>query len=302
MVKEILVPLDGSELAESVLPYVETVAAKTGAELILLTAVHGHEIGISGYPGETDIRDRSDEVRSYLESRCDELRRRGLPVRSEIHYGPEADAILNAAADHVVDLIAMSTHGRSGIGRWIMGSVADRVLHNTHRPLLLVRARESAGEAVELPAVNKILVPLDGSPMAGAVLPYVRDFAKHLGASVVLFQALATTETYVPAEMGHYRLGDLLNKMEEGAHRYLARIAGEMASDGVAARGVVTFGPAVNEIADAAKREGADLIAMATHGRSGVGRWIIGSIADAVVRRTSLPCLVIRPNQAEGDA
>jgi len=292
MIKRILVPLDGSELAEGVLPYVQQIATKTGAETILLTCIYQID-SWNGYLAQVDTRKETALVQTYLEGKREELQAKGLKVTMEIAYGPPAEAVLSYAADEEIDLIAMSTHGRSGISRWVFGSVADKVLHGTSRPLLLVRADGAPQEGAKLPSISKILVPLDGSELSLAVLPFVEDLARALGASLVLFHVVPSLAVYPEVATRDF-LGELLGS----AHQLLGRVASEVQQRGLRAEYVVTVGFAVDGILRAARDVGADLIALSTHGRSGLGRWVMGSVADAVVRRTHLPSLVVRPSEA----
>lgn len=290
MIRTVLVPLDGSEPSESVLPYAEQIAGRTGSEVVLLTAVY-----LASAWGSWP---KAASAQAYLESKRDQLKSRGLRARTVMAYQPAAEAILNSAADEDADLIAMSTHRRSGMTHWISWSVADKVLHATHRPLLLVRATEPEGRQ-EAPAIRKILAPLDGSPHAESVLPFVVGLAKALDASLELFHAVPTVELHPCVEVARLPTPELLNRLEAQTNELLARVVKDVQKEGVKARGIFTIGLAVNEIVNAAEREGEGLIAMATHGRSGTGRWMIGSVADAVIRRTDLPCLVVRPQEVQ---
>lgn len=293
MIRTVLVPLDGSERAESVLPYAEQIAGRTGAELVLLTAVYLPSAW-GGWPVREDLGKDTIAAQTYLESKQDQLKSRGMNVKTVMAYQPEAESILNAAADEDADLIAMSTHGRSGISRWILGSVADKVLHATHRPLLLVRTRE-ADERAPAP-IDRIVVPLDGSELSLSVLPYVEEVAEALGASLILVHAVQPLDIYPGTQMTSTRVGAILDEQLAQGQLLLTRVAQEIEARGkVKVRSVVNIGFAVDEIVRIAQEVNAGLIGMATHGRSGTGRWIMGSVANAVVRRTNLPCLVLRP-------
>ena len=296
MIRTILVPLDGSARAESVLPYAEQIAGRAGSELVLLTAVYMASAW-GGWPIGEGLGKETAAAQAYLESKRDQLRSRGLKVKTVTAYQPEADSILNAAADEDADLIAMSTHGRSGISRWILGSVADKVLHATHRPLLLARAREAEERA---PArIDRIAVPLDGSELSVSVLPYVEEVAEALGASLVLVHAVQPLDIYPGTEMTPTRVGAILDDHLAEGRSFVDRVAWEIEARGkVKVRKVVNIAFPVDEIVRTAQGVDAGLIAMATHGRSGIGRWMMGSVADGVVRRTNLPCLVIRPKEA----
>lgn len=151
-IKRILLPLDGSEPGEASLPYVEELAIITKAEVILLQVVTSHyDIGLAeGYTShlgrisEEYLTHASAAARDYLNSVKEKLTKMGITARSEVEVGSPAERIVGYAKENNVDLIAMSTHGRSGIGRWLLGSVADKVIHAADRPVLLVRASAEA--------------------------------------------------------------------------------------------------------------------------------------------------------------
>ncbi len=295
MIKSILLPLDGSRLAESVLPYASELATKTGAELTLFTSIHQVDAW-TGYLAQVDTGQQSELAAVYLKEKAEELRARGLKVRTEIVYGAPAETILNYAADQDVDLIAMSTHGRSGITRWAFGSVADKVLHSTHRPLLLIRGAEQGEQSG---VISKILVPLDGSKVSLAVLPFVEELAQTLGASLVLFHALPLLSALPGAETAPLYVGNMYETLQAQAEQLLGRVEKEVKQRGIEVSRLVAVGSEVTHIVQAAQDTGADLIALSTHGRSGLDRWVMGSVAEGVVRRSALPCLVIRPPEAE---
>ena len=287
MIERILVPLDGSELAEVVLPYVEYVAGRTGAGVRLFTAVASEA--------------ERQEATSYLVAKRDRLREAAVEATLSVTPDGEAEAILAAADAWQADLIAMSTHGRSGVMRWVFGSVADKIIHAQEvPPLLVVRARPEK----ERPAavnIERILVPLDGSQLSLSILPQVEELAKALGASLVLFSGVIPLDIYPGTEMAPARVGGILDELMSQAQSFLASLEKEVQGRGVKARSVVTIGFPVDEITRVAEEVGAGLIAVATHGRSGVNRWIMGSVADGVVRRSHLPCLMIRPEGVGGE-
>jgi nucleotide-binding universal stress UspA family protein len=233
-------------------------------------------------------------VQTYLESKSRELHAKGITAKTDIASGPAAEAILARVADENEDLVAMSSHGRSGITRWVFGSVAHKVLHGTYCPILLVRPTSAAAKATNIPAIDKILVPLDGSEHSLAVLPFIEDLAKALDASLVLLNVVPPITAYVGAEF-MVPTGDFLSEQLAWAGQFLARIVKEVQGRGLKASQVVVVGLGVSEIVQAAHDAEADLIALSTHGRSGLAGWVMGSVADGVVRRTTLPCLVVRP-------
>ena len=287
MIRTVLVPLDGSKAAEAVIPYVELIASRTGAAVHLLTIVHDEN-------GAT----KAGEARAYLEDRAAALR--PISGSTSVKSGDEAQVILAEADAGDANLIAMSTHGRSGLMRWVLGSVATKVLHAASRPLLLVRARDRADGPPAV--VDRILVPLDGSQVSLSVLPYVEELAEALGADIVLFNAVLPLDIYPGTEMTPVRVGTIIDDLLAQGQSFLAEVAKEIEGRGkVKARSVVTIGFPVDEVGRVAAEVNAGLIALTTHGRSGVNRWVMGSVADGVVRRSSLPCLLVRPQEAAGE-
>ncbi|MGQ9572228.1 MAG: universal stress protein [Dehalococcoidia bacterium] len=230
MIRRILVPLDGSELAESILGYVVEIGRRSGASVLLLAAAHQETAWGEEVPAD-HIGRQVALAQDYLEMKRKELEAKGLQVAAEVVRKPAAEAILDRAdADHV-DLIAMSTHGRSGVTRWVFGSVADKVLHDTHRPLLLIRPPQEAEAGEQPPPIRRILVPLDGSSVAESVLPSVEALAKPLKASLILFQAVTpmtpiSPATVVPPQLP--RVAEAVEELHTEAEQYLSRIAKEL--------------------------------------------------------------------------
>jgi nucleotide-binding universal stress UspA family protein len=292
VINKILVPLDGSQDAETILPYVERLATAMNARVLLLAAVDrprdwGEDTG-------GDLKGERHEAESYLRRLQARLASAtGNDVEAEVVASEPAAAVLAASEKQQPDLIAMTTHGRSGVARWVLGSVAAKLLHATHTPMLVVRP-PTDGKQSDAPTLTKILVPLDGSELSASVLPFAADLAKSLGASVMLFHAVLEPVMTYPAGGAVFDSG-ALKGMEAGAHEYLAAVARDLDDKGVKTNREVAIGNATDGIVWAAEREGAELIVMSTHGRSGIGRIVLGSIADAVVRRTSLPVILVRP-------
>ena len=293
MIGKMLVPLDGSEAAEAILPYVERTATATNASVLLLAAVDRPRDWGTYTAG--DLKGERHEAESYLR----ELQARltsatGNDVEAEVVTSPPAEAVLAAADRTHPDLIAMTTHGRSGVSRWILGSVAAKVLHATHTPMLVVRP-PTEGKQGDPPDLTRVLVPLDGSELSASVLPFALDLAKPLGASIVLFHAVVEPVLTYPGAETMPLDPRVFEELKSSARDFLTSAAADLAAKGLKADTVVSVGNATDGIVWAAERESAGLIVMSTHGRSGVGRWVMGSVADAVVRRTSLPVAIVRP-------
>ncbi len=291
MYTKILVPLDGSTLAESVLPYVRSLARAIDARVQLLLV---HE------PAEP--RAHSSPTDKYLEKVAAVFS--GIAdVKPIVEKGDPAAVIVDLAAANAATLIAMATHGYSGTKRWLLGSVTDKVLHATANHLLLVKPAE--GENVGEAELNTILVPLDGSRLAEEVLPTVRDLARRLKAKVVLARVLTPLysgppEAYVPVfGVNIQSQKELQMEVRTAATQYLNAKAEQLRREGTTqtSSALIDCGAegAAAGIIDLAKKLPDALVAMSTHGRSGVGRWILGSVAERVVRHSHAPVLIIRP-------
>jgi nucleotide-binding universal stress UspA family protein len=279
-IKTILVPLDSSRSAEAVLPYAEMIASCTGAALHLLTAV----------PEES----ARDEATTYLNRMATELRSRSLSSSIRVVPGDPADSIIAEANAQAADLIAVTAHGRSGPRRWVLGSVGQKVMHGTSRPLLIAREPDSVmGKPTR---IGSILVALDGSDVSLGVLPYAEELAEALSASLVLYNAVPPLDIYPGMGMTAEEMGHSTEALFGQRQLFLADAAARIeARRKVETQSIVTIGFPVDEIVRVAEQAGAQIIAMATHGRSGVDRWAMGSVAEGVVRRSSLACLLVRP-------
>ena len=300
METRILVPLDGSRLAEQALSCALTLGQGLPAELILFRAV--------SIPSDVqDALDKADldpdplfeklesEAGEYLEAMIRLVSKPGLSLRQVVRRGLAADAILDYAEQMDVQFIVMASHGYTGIKRWRHGSVAERVLQKAGAPLLLVRARETGSTGLpEACPCRRILVPLDGSPLAEQVLPAVTRIAMALGCEVTLFQvptlyasSSLIGEWYMPRQ-------DTFAIADEDARVYLERLAGELNQQGIPSATATGAGAVADCIIDHADANDLDLIAMCTHGRTGLARWALGSVADRVLRAGDKPILLVR--------
>jgi len=291
MTRTILIALDGSKLAEQVIPVVSAVAASTGSEVVLVSAVVPHDGWTEGPVAQGWEQEEQGAAASYLRLVRRQLQKPGLKVRAVRVESGHPHAVISAIADEeAADLIAMTTHGRSGFVRWVVGSVADKVLRTSRRPLLLVHMQKE-GEIPEV-RLNRILVPLDGSPLAESVLPFVQDLAVSLHASILLQSVIVPTATLYAGTLLP-SMAPILTEIEEAMREYLGGVAKRLEHEGIRVETSVAIGYAAETILDAAKQGSVDLIALSTHGRSGPERSILGSVADAVVRHADRPCLVI---------
>jgi len=317
--KTILVPLDGSAHANAVLAHIPPLARSLGARVRLLRVlpetyegapalhevVHSYGVGDGlvidePRPLTFDARRRAaaDEHMSALIN----LRAAGLDAELEVAAGHPADAIVEMAATTGASLIAMATHGWGGLRRWVLGSVTDKVIHAAPAPVYVVRGGPEMGTA---PALRRILVPLDGSALALKALPMAVELAEASGACLKLLRVitppmlLGYPDSYMSSELAQsYAVPD-----EELRARALADL--QMVAEQVVARHGVTAtievhsGLPADEIVDTAERRDADLVVMATHGRSGLRRWALGSVADKVLHACARPLLLVRAGELE---
>ncbi len=306
MYKRIIVPLDGSELAEVALPYAEALAEKLGADIILLNV---------RAPSEDPD---NPEHRPYLGRKAAEIEQSmkesaELPAGQKVKVEPAVigeKGLVTHAAEEIVDyagqehasLIIMATHGRTGIKRWALGSTTDKVVRAAGCPVLLVRAGIQVPRKVRL---DKLLVPLDGSLQSETVLPHAASLATRLKADLVLFHVVVPPYHFYTSGQAASMYGSEgivkvpysaaeLEPLEAQAAEYLQKVVTRLAADGISAGSEVRTGAAGDEIIKAADAMGVSLVTMATHGESGFSRWEHGSIADKVLHAINEPLLLVR--------
>lgn len=284
--ERILVPLDGSVLSEAIVPVAEILARDYGAELLLLRAVRPRTApGADALETEANL---ASEAEAYLKRVAGELQERGLlRVSWSVRFEKPEQAIAEAAARNHVDLIAMTTHGRTGLGRLLLGSVAESLVRQAPAPVLLVRG----APAWRREEIRKILVPLDGSELSAEILRVVKRLAGPLDLSIVL---LHVVEPIHPSAAGEAsaRREEMLRLRLTDADGYLAKITDSLQAKGLRVRHVARVGRAVDVIPEYARSEEVGLIAMTTHGRTGLGRLFFGSVAERVMRTAPVPVLL----------
>ena len=301
MYTRMLIPLDGSKLAENVLPYARTLAGALDLRIELLSVVDSMDFARTTHAGH--VRDFDPiieaavrEGEQYLENVARSFT--GSKVTCVVEQGQADQIIIDKAAGDKETLIGMATRGRSGIHRWLMGSVAEKVLRGATNPLLLVRGDEE-GKSDGAATLKSIVVPLDGSKLAETVLPRAIDLAKKLGLEIVLTRAYQ-----IPLSAATYAGGDaayipnpnaLMNVVKDEAGAYLEAKVNELRQNGIEkVSSILLVGSGADEIIDLARTTPDNLIAMCTHGRSGVKRWALGSVTEKVVRHSGDPVLVVR--------
>jgi len=294
MYKKILVPLDGSKLAEITLDYTaELIKRLPGVEVDLLHVYNPRESAMAPM------------YKAYIEQAVDTIRKRsadaGPKVNGELAVGNPADKILHFSNKHKTDLIIMATHGRSGINRWAMGSITYKVMRSGKKPVCLIRAGIKEKTIIEKASGHTVLVPLDGTRRAESVLPYVERLVKQIGADkmeVVLLMACAPPKisSDYPSAMPltweeHVEREQIQCKLVTGP--YLAEVSKRLKNVGLRVQVVIPLGKPAKEIVKYAEKNESSLIAMSTHGRSGISRWAYGSIAEQVMLGTLTPVLMV---------
>lgn len=272
MFDRVLIPLDGSAAAENAIPQVAALLKTRAVEIVLYRAV---DVPMMMDIAEADyLGTMHDQAQRYLASQAERVAKLGPSARGVAKYEAAADGIVGAAQREGAELIAMTTHGRTGISRWVFGSVTEKVLRSgTEVPVLVLHTFQPVRP------VKRILVPLDGSARSQAVLPYAAEIADRCDAEIVL---LNVREEHLPFPLG----GDPQERLREAAEPLAARR--------LRVSTVVREGDPALRIVEMAETDGTGLIAMTTHGRSGVSRWILGSVTEKVLRGTGVPILVVR--------
>jgi nucleotide-binding universal stress UspA family protein len=290
MFRTIMVPLDGSPFAEQALPWALCLARRAGATLEL---VRGHVLYALTQPAAAWApfdpaaeADSKQEERAYLDAVARRLAGMAqVSITKTLVDGLETEGVLRRVREGRADLVVMATHGRGPLGRFFLGSVADVLVREASVPVLLVRPPGGA-TALPGPAAEDVLVPLDGSSLAEQVLGPAADLAHLAGARCTLLRVVAPVSfsPRQPAPEMSYA----------GALAYLEAVAGRLREQGLSVqmRVGVAARPAKAILKEA--REGT-VIALATHGRGGVPRVALGSVADKAIRAAPCPVLVYRP-------
>jgi nucleotide-binding universal stress UspA family protein len=285
MLRSILVPLDGSQLAERALAHATALSVPTAARLILMRAITEH--------------DSQGVAARYLFDTAEELRGRGFVCETVTPVGSAAAWVVAEASVGAVDLVAMSTHGRTGPGRWLFGSVAESVVASSPLPVLLERAWQPIRRELLLAEQPKFLVPLDGSPFAESALEPAAALAEDVGAELLLLRVEHYATEVVRDEYGRTiaYLDELENTAAQVAGEYVDVLAGTVSTrwPGVAIHTSVQFGAPAACIAETANKVGAALVYMATHGRTGLSRAVMGSVAGQVLEHGNTPLVLVRP-------
>jgi nucleotide-binding universal stress UspA family protein len=297
MYKTLLVPLDGSAFSERALPLATTLARAAGATITLI-----HCAWSKPKPGEdaNAAQQRAvGEAQTYLSGVASRLGTLNVRIGTRAPFAAPAAGILAEVTAAAADLVVMCTHGRSGVGRVLYGSVAEAVMAKSPVPVLLVHPTGPVPDLATAPGGSSVLVPLDGSALAEASLPAALDMARALGGALQLLRVVVPNVGYYPDPMlGQPYISDsgekVIQEQTAEAEGYLKKISDGLAGD-VTVQSLVRLGWPSESIVDEAHASGAKLIAMATHGHTGLADLLMGNVALDVLRRSGLPLLLVRP-------
>jgi nucleotide-binding universal stress UspA family protein len=275
MFKTILIALDGTPEAETIVPVARALAQARYAELVLVRiTANYHATGAENVAAG-----------QYLDAVVDRCGLGRLRVRTELRYGDVAEQLVAAAREANADLIALATHGRQGVARAWFGSVTERVLAESPVPLLVLSANGQSASRL-----GQLLVPLDNSLESDAALATARDIAVLTGARLHLVQVVEPQ----PGWDNRPEVAPVWEEVRAGVQAHLEGAIAQLYTRGLVATGEAAIGPIAETVARVAHKCGARLIVMGTHGYTGPRRALFGSIADEVVRTAGLPVLLIR--------
>ena len=274
----ILVPLDDSPEARVALPYAAALATP-GTEIVLLTVV----------PTATD----ADTARAGLETAAQHLRVAGQTVRTEVATGDPARRIVDMAADLGAELIVMASHGRGALGRLIYGSVADQVGRESPVPVMVVRAKQLEPGPI---GITRLVVPLDGSSRAEAALPVATSISRRLGTPISLVRVVDPADLMPPAigvgEAIPFDIYDEAEKeLEEKARHYLDTVAQKLREQGLPVATSMLMGSPASSIEEVTHL--GDVVILSSHERTGVMRWLLGSVAEKLSREDESPVILV---------
>jgi len=265
MMRKILTALDGSKTSESILPYLETLLVTQDADVSLVRVI------------AEDLPSLRRAATEYLERMAGTLRSKGAVVDVHVLVGKTAPTIVDMAVRGGFSMILMCSRGKSGIQRLLLGSVAEAVLRLSPVPVLVVHPLSALTGKLKM---KRIVVPLDGSHRSGTILQHVAPLAKATGARL-LFVTIVDPHARedVPAEV----LARTLFRDQKRLHKM-----------GIQTELSIRYGDPVAEILSFGGVQNADLVALSTHGRTGLERVRLGSVTESVLRRGKLPLLVYR--------
>lgn len=291
MYEKILVPLDGSKLAELALPYAEKLTEAFDSELVLFSSCAPADSKYL-HLQQLYIGKMVELVKSHIKEGAK------VKIQQATTLGEPAREIVNYAKENNVSLIIMSSHGRSGIMLWAMGSTANKVIQQASTPILLIKAK-AASPLEKGEILNRILIPLDGSDTGEAVLPYARELAEKLRAEIILLQVIAPGKhVHTVGGLDYFLFPEQeVESLKAKASEYLEKVSKKLTGSGIIIKYEVKIGDAAQEIIRFANETDSRLVIISSHGQSNVRQWILGSIANKILQASNTPVLLVRAPQ-----
>lgn len=279
MFERILLPLDGSALGEAILPQIARILRREDSEILLLHVAQMQTAAAGTGFAAPASENPAGAARAYLDRLCRRFSSEGARVRALVEVGSPAPMILDTAERENATLIAMATHGRTGLARWVFGSVSEKVLRASPVPLLLVRSFQEGGSPAPSEALTfeRILVPIAQFHLR--ILGYVRELAILFGSRVTLLHVVEPDEDV---------------STRDRARAELRAVQGDLEAAGIPTESRERQGDPALEILECAREEESGIIAMTTHARSGPSRWAVGSVTEKVLKSALVPMLVVR--------
>ncbi|MFL7807420.1 MAG: universal stress protein [Anaerolineae bacterium] len=295
MFEHILVPLDGSSLAECVLPHVIALATRDAGVTLLHVLEEQGEQSQTSLASPLDAQLERVAAHAYLAEVAERLSRAGILVEMAAASGPAAAEVVAYAQQNDVDLIVMSTHGESGLSGWNMSSVVQKVAARAYRSMMIVRAYAPASEESDTVTYRRLLVPLDGSRRAECVLPVAISLARMHDARLVLAHVLLDPAVLDPMWAGEEErslLGQLAEYRQRRAERYVEGVTKRFSVDADVELQVSADVPsALQALCD---EHAFDLMIMSAHGHSGSPRRTYGSVVTSLIGYSSMPLLIVQ--------
>lgn len=318
MFKHMLVPLDGSFRAEAALPVAARIARASDGSIVFMQVVNppvdyagGLATGTSLLAGQM-IETEMTQAMDYLKSVAASPALAGMQISTEVMVGSPAVDIMAVAESRAIDLIVLCSHGRTGISRWVLGSVAHRLVHQSAVPVLVLQTTESAAPPfaeLDTQRLFRVLVPLDGSPHAeAALLPAVQLVSALATPGYGALRLVQVVKAF-PSTAAEGFVSELNEETLSRAKSYLTKVQAHLLETFKDLKLTITWSVTIE--ADTAEalvgiaehdtdaRGGSNLIAISTHGRGAVERWVMGSVTERVLNITKLPMLIVRPKKVE---
>jgi nucleotide-binding universal stress UspA family protein len=299
MFDPVLVPLDGSLLAECVLPHVVAIARAFDAKVILLRVLDKNQASEKAQLFDLlNWQINKTGAKLYLEKVSARIQKSGLRIETAVLEGLVAESIAEFALSRGIKLIILSSHGRSGLSQWGISSVTQKIIFSAPTSVLIIRAHQPAGSESIEQQYTRIMVPLDGSRRAENVLPMVTLLARFHQSRIYIVHVVKTPEMARQMPLTHedVELSDrIVARNREEAIRYLDQVRLHSPLDGIDVQTcLLTSDNAAATIHELAEKENIDIVALSAHGYSGNNQWPYGSMVNNFILYSKVPLLIVQ--------